>query len=477
MNENSKVNSTDVVLTKNDSPTKAINKGIELLGGISRFIEKEDKIFIKINLRALNGFPVNANIDSLRALIILCKEAGAKEIYVGCFPEYGVKTSILSNALGLKSYLEKLGAELIYLDDQVTSPFTNVDVNGKNIEYPTKVFESDKLIILNQVSVDPLFKLTLSLLNSYSLVTSKSQKIDKIIRSGKDYLLLDQYRQDLISNILDVFSIKKPCLVINDMFYFLEGAGPIIYKDSNLIRTGLVVSGFDAVAVDLITINLLKIDLLESDILLEARNRKLGITNVSKINLKGESLDANKLIVNFSVTKLNEITINNTYLQTGRICSGCFKEAYNLLNFMKTHMTKDLKYIKNQSVLIGENPLEPDTVENIIVFGDCAVKTTNNHDFRHIQVLKKDNIIKTVGDKVKKEKSSQKKPIVKEKVNKSVIELPGCPPDMHTSLNSILMYYGKTQAPNLSFYNALLSQFIIKKSEKHITKKGVTGDV
>ena len=474
MNENSKVNSTDVVLTKNDSPTKAINKGIELLGGISRFIEKEDKIFIKTNLRALNGFPVNASMDSLRALIILCKEAGAKEICVGGFPEYGTKTSTLSNALGLKSYLGKLGVELIYLDDQITSPFSSVDVNGKNIEYPTRVLEADKLVILNQVSVDPLFKFTLSLLNSYSLVSSKSQKIDKIIRSGKDYLLLDQYRQDLISNILDVFSIKKPCLVINDLFYFLEGAGPFIYKDSNLIRTGLVVSGSDALAVDSITLNLLKIDLLSSDILLEARNRGLGITNVSKINLKGEILDANKLTVNFSVNKLSDITINNTYLQMGRICSGCFKEAYYLLNFMKTHLTKDLKYIRNQSMLLGENPPEPDTVENLIIFGDCAIESTKNRDFRYIQEPKKDNFIKKLRSKIQKDTSSQKEPVMKEKVNKSIVELPGCPPDIHMSLNFILKYYGKAQAPNLSFYNAQLNQFKEKESEK-LTEK--TGDI
>jgi len=362
------------------------------------------------------------------------------------------------------------------LDDQVASPFSKIDVNGKNIEYPTRVLESDKLIILNQVSVDPLFKCTLSLLNCYSLVSSESQKIEKVIRSGKDYLLLDQYKQDLVSNILDVFSIKKPCLVINDMFYFLEGAGPFIYKDSNLIRTGLVISGSDALAVDLITLNLLKIDLLSSEILLEASNRKLGITNVSEINLKGENLDANKLVVNFSVNELNEITINNTYLQTGRICSGCFKEAYYLLNFMKTHMTKDLKYIRKQSMLIGENPNEPDTVENIIVFGDCALKSTKNRDFRYIQVPKKDNIIKTVGDKVKKEKSSQKDLIIKKKVNKSIIELPGCPPDIHTSLNTILKYYGEKKAPSLSFYNALLNQVVHKESEKPIKNKGVISD-
>ena len=477
MIKNSKDNSTDVAITKNDSRTKAINNGIEILGGISRFINKEDKVFIKINFRAPNGFPANVSMDSLRTLINLCKEAGAKEIYVGGFPEYGVKTSALSNALGLKSYLENFGAELLSLEDQVTSPFTKFDVNGKTIEYPTRVLESDKLIILNQVSVDPLFKCTLSILNCYSLASSKSQRIDKVIRSGKDYLLLDQYKQDLISNILDVFSIKKPCLVINDMFYFLEGAGPFVFKDSKLIRTGLIVSGSDAVAVDLITINLLKIDLLSSEILLEARNRKLGITNVSEINLKGELLDTNKLVVNFSVYKLKEITINNTYLQEGRLCSGCFKEAYYLLNFMKTHMTKDLKYIRKQSMLIGENPPEPDTVENVIIFGDCAVKSTKNRDFRYIQAPKKDSPIKTIQSKIRKDNTSQKKQVVKEKVNKSIMEIPGCPPDMYMSLNTILKYYGKSQAPNLSFYNALLSQFFYKESDKPIKKKGVTSDV
>jgi len=65
---------------------------------------------------------------------------------------------------------------------------------------------------------------------------------------------------------------------------------------------------------------------------------------------------------------------------------------------------------------------------------------------------------------------------VKKKVNKSIIELPGCPPDMHLSLKTILKYYGKSQAPNLSFYN-VLNQFINKESKRPIKKKGVTSDV
>ena len=238
MNENSKVNSTEVAIIKSTNPSELITTGIEKLGGISAFIEKGDQVFIKINLRVPYGFPVNVNFESLRDLIILCKTAGASQIFIGSFPDHGMKTQSIAKILGIQSYLENLGAELLFLEDQTNYPLIDRAIKGKIVKIPEIILKSDKLIIFNQVSVDPLFKITLSVLNSYSMVSNRYQRIEKVIRNGKDYLHLDQYRQDLISNILDIYSIKKPDLVINDMFYFLEGAGPFVYRDSNLISPG-----------------------------------------------------------------------------------------------------------------------------------------------------------------------------------------------------------------------------------------------
>ena len=466
MMENSKVNSTEVVISKDNNPSKAITNGLEKLGGISGIVQKGDQVFVKINLRAPYGFPANVNFDSLRAIIYMCKKAEAKNIIVGSFPENGIRTDSISNIMGLQSYVENLGAEFIFLDDQNRAPLKTVELKEKIIEIPKIILETDKLIIFNQVSVDPLFKCTISLLNSYSLVPNKYQKIQKIIRPGKDYLFLDQYKQDLISNILDIYSIKKPNLVINDMFDFLEGAGPYVYKDSNLLHTGLVVVGRDAVAVDLITLKLFNIDLLKSDILLEARNRNLGITDISNINLIEENLDDSRLEVKYSVYKLDNINIKNTTIKAGRICSGCFKEAYHLLNYIKTHMTKDLKYIKRQYFLTGENPPEPESLDHIIVFGDCAIKSTKNGEFRTIRTPSDKNYIETIKGKIGKDQKSQKVTKVKEKTNKQVIEIPGCPPNLFESLNSILKYYGKSQAPNLSFYNNLIKTYYQQESSK-----------
>jgi len=466
--ENSKVNSTEVVISKNSNPSKAITNGIERLGGISGIVQKGDQVFVKINLRAPYGFPANVNFDSLRTIINLCKVAEAKNVIVGGFPDNGIRTESISNILGLQSYVDNLGAEFLFLDDQNLAPLKTVELGEKTIEIPKIILETDKLIIFNQVSVDPLFKCTISLLNSYSLVPNKYQGILKITRPGKDYLFLDHYKQDLISNILDVYSIKKPSLVINDMFDFLEGAGPYVYKDSNLLHTGLVVIGRDAVAVDLITLKLFNIDLLKSDILLEARNRKLGITDESKINLIGENLGNNRLEVKFSAYRLDDIIIKNTTIKAGRICSGCFKEAYHLLNCVKTHMTKDLKYIKRQYFLTGENPPEPESLDHIIVFGECAINSTKNREFRTIRTSSDKNYVETIKGKMGKESKSQKVPKVKEKTNKQVIEIPGCPPNLFESLNSILKYYGKSQAPNLSFYNNLLKSYYQQASSKKL---------
>ncbi len=460
------MNSTEVAIIKSSSPSEAITDGVEKLGGISGFVEKGDQVFVKINLRTPSGFPVNTNFDTIKTIINLCKEAEAKKIFVGSYPLNGLKIDSIAKTLGIQSYIENLGAEFVFLDDQNKYPLKSVEISGKTIEFPKVILESDRLILLNQVSVDPLFKCTISLLNSYSLVSNQFQKIQKNVRSGKDYLHLDQYKQDLITNILNVFSVKKPSLVINDLFYLLEGAGPFIYKDSNLMRTNLIVVGNDAVAVDLTTLRLLEIDLLSSDILLEARNRSLGITDISNIKLIGENLEAIKLTVDFCVSKLEDINFKNTYVKSGRLCSGCFNEAYHLLNLMKTHMTKDLKYIIKQSFLIGEKPSKPEFLENIILFGDCAIESTENREFRKIIITNSKDYLETAKKKLKKDSKTQDKTKIKEKVNKKIVELPGCPPNRIDCLNSLIRYYGKSQVPNLFFFNNLIKTYYNQETDK-----------
>ncbi len=489
MKEQSDIKNTEVAIVKGDTPKETVLKGIEILGGIHKFIEEGDQVFIKFNLCLPTGFPTNTNFDVLESLIASCKKAGASKIYAGSFPFKGISIDTISNLLNLKDYFSNIGAELVFIDnsnvfkeknfkkDQLNEiknkSFSMVTINEKEYLVPKIITESDKFIIVNQVNVNPLFKLNLSLLNSYSIVSPKYQEIGSNENLDNDYISYDQYKNDLISNILDVFTIKQPNLVINDFFYLLESAGPYIYRDSNLKKTGIAVIGNNAVSVDLITLKLLNIDIQDYDLILAANQRGLGIIDPQKINLLGEKIEDNNIIIDLCVSKLKDINLKNLLVNSGRFCSGCYKQAYHLLNFMKTYMTKDLKYNPNNAFLVGQNPLEPEHFKNILLFGDCAIKSTKNSNFRMIEKISKKNTAKQKKSKKLQKSGSQKKEKIKVKTNKKILELPGCPPDILDCLELLIKYYGKSNLPNLSFFRKILEIIVNPKEKENLRVMGV----
>ena len=80
MNEKSEYHNNVVTLVSGDTPQETIRKGFDELGGISNLINENDIVFIKVNLRVPELFPLNFNFDSLTQLINLCKNAGAQKI-------------------------------------------------------------------------------------------------------------------------------------------------------------------------------------------------------------------------------------------------------------------------------------------------------------------------------------------------------------------------------------------------------------
>ena len=481
MNDHSDLKNIEVAIVKGDTPKETFLKGIEILGGISKFIEEGDQVFIKFNLCFPTGFPTNTNFDILDSLITSCKKAGARKVYLGSFPFKGISIDTISKFLNLKEYFSNLGAEIVFLDnsdffkkkklkgDQLNEirnkSFSTVTINEKEYLVPKIIIDSDKFIIMNQVNVNPVFKLNLSLLNSYSMVSPKYQDIGSYENLDNRYISNDQYKQDLISNILNVFAIKQPKLVINDFFYLLERAGPYVYRDSNLKKTGVIVLGNNALSVDLITLKLLNIDTQNYDLILEANQRGLGNIDFQKINLLGEKIEDINLTINLCEMKLENINLKNIKVNSGQLCSGCYKQAYHLLNFMKTYMTKDLKYNPNNAFLIGNSPLEPERFKNILLFGDCAIKSTKNSNFRKLEKMSKKNTSKKKSTKKKHKSGSQKKEKIKIIANKNILELPGCPPDILNCFELLLQYYGKKNLPNLHFFENLL-ELVVKPKEK-----------
>jgi uncharacterized protein (DUF362 family) len=432
--------SAKVVISKGNALKYCVINGIERLGGLKNYIKNDDQVFIKFNLNFPEGFPTNTNLDILEVIIQLCNIAGAKKIFIGGFPFKGIPIKSISDLLGLQNYINYLGAELAFLDnsDQFFQIKLNVNslknikrqttakikINSKEFEIPKVILDSDKVISINQVNVDPIFNVRLSINNSFSLVSNKNQ--ENYNKSYED-INFEKNFNELTSHIMDIFSIKIPNLIINDLFYVLEGAGPSIYKDSNLKKTGIIVLGNDALAVDIITMKLLNLDINTNKLLIEAKNRKLGISDTSAIQIIGENIESIKLNIKPCVSKLEDIKIVNFSIKAGQINLEEYQQAYHLLNFIKTHMIKDLKYISKTSFLIGKDPPEPEFLQNIIVFGDNAIKSMKKREFK-IQNKK--------GEKIKK--------------SKNILVLPGNPPNFFDCIDRFLKFYGKKDLPNLN---------------------------
>ncbi|TFG04109.1 MAG: DUF362 domain-containing protein [Promethearchaeota archaeon] len=442
----SNMEDTEIVISKGNSPSECYLSGIEKLGGMRKFITEGDQVFIKCNLTLPSGIPSITNLDTLNAIIQSCITSGAKRICVGSFPSFKTSIKAISDSIGLEDFFEVIGAELIFLDNSdyyhvknistqklkniKKSEFSTKEINNNNYLIPEIILNSDKLISVNQVVVEPIFDYRLSLNNSFSIVSNKDQE-DIIKNSNSE--TLEKSKELLASRMLDLFAIKKPDLIVNDLFYILERAGPMIFRDSNLRKTNLMVIGNDAIAVDLISQKIMDSESSENILLLKAKQRNLGISDQSKIKIIGESIDEVKIKIERGISKLEDLKIYNISIKSGNVKLTDFNRAYQFLNFIDLYLMKDLKYLSMLSFLVGEDPPEPEFLDNIIIFGDDAIKSTKNRNFG---VNKKST---------KKAKSHG---------DINILRLPGNPPNIHDSLELLIKYFSKHKLPVL---NLLLS--------------------
>ncbi|MBY9005179.1 MAG: DUF362 domain-containing protein [Candidatus Lokiarchaeota archaeon] len=451
-----------VTYIKGDTPQECFTNGIAKLGGISQFVEKDDIVFLKISLNIPFGFPAISNFDLVKEVILACNKAGAKKIYIGACPTFFFSSQSIDTFMGLKSFFKNLGAEFVYLENNPTmSESINKSSNRKNfsniknIEIPDIIFNSDRIIILNQVNVDPLFMCNLSLVNLFSIIPQKYRELNFENENYMDIVNNDKYKSNLINNIIDVNSIIRPDLIINDFFYILEKAGPYIYKDSKLKKTNLMVMGNETYATDVATLMTLGLNIEENDLISALLEQDPYLENLNDIKqIRGNIEDIN-LKIEPCHSILEDIKIQNILVNSGKICSGCFLKVYHLLNFIKTLMPKDLKYLKECSLLVGANPTEPKNKKNIILFGKCAINTTQNYDFLTLTKMK--------GFKKKKEKQVQ---------NKAIIKIGGCPPNLKDGLQKIYDFFGKKSLPELNLIYKLLESSDFKKKKDNDKLRG-----
>jgi uncharacterized protein (DUF362 family) len=228
----------DIAVAKGER-TAATRAAVDLLGGMSRFVQPGQKVIIKPNMSFAGG-PEDAtdtHPDVVRELVAMCKQAGAKRIRVLDHTLRREERCIE----GVKQACD------VYGDDIVQA------VSGERFFKPVEIEEGHQMketkVIWEVLSADVLIAAPVAKSHSSAGVSLSMKGMMGLIYNRG----IMHSRYDLQSSIVDLASLLKPDLVVVDGSRVLSTNGPggpgrVLKRDTIIASNDMVAADAQAVA-------------------------------------------------------------------------------------------------------------------------------------------------------------------------------------------------------------------------------------
>jgi uncharacterized protein (DUF362 family) len=219
-----------------DQAFRMVKAALDVMGGVSRFIEKGDVVVVKPNV----AFDKNPDLaattqpETLAAVVRLCLGAGARKVIVADNPINNPESCFFKTKVGDAAL--RAGAELMLPKD---SYFEQLYVGGETITNTWRMFyrpfrEATKVIGVSPVKDHNLCKATVTMKNWYGLLGNPR----------------NQFHQNIHGIISDFALMIKPTLVIAAGRRMLMRNGPTGGSLNDVKKGDTIVVGTDHTAVD-----------------------------------------------------------------------------------------------------------------------------------------------------------------------------------------------------------------------------------
>ncbi|MCS7202385.1 MAG: DUF362 domain-containing protein [Dictyoglomus sp.] len=339
-----------IIRTKEDIH-KSVGEALDLIGGIERFVKRGDVVLIKPNAfisREEKGFVSDTRV--VLSLAKLCKEQGAKEVYIG------ERTPTV-----FKWYSqEKIDfAKVLCFDD---GPYNlkiipEARVIKTAVPIPKIIEECDVFINVPGLRFHALSLLSNGMKNMMGIMPKETTHIIHI--SG------------LEDAIVDLNKFRKSDLILSTAIHTLVGNFPV---GGYGIDSNTLIVGDNVVAVDSVCAKILKLEPTEIRHLTLANKIGLGPIDLQEIEILGESIESlewrekiEKPVVDYTPyrERINIIDPSSSCL--------CCKRALacGISDIFEENKDLDLKYI---TIAVG--PIEDldkyKITEKVILFGNCT---------------------------------------------------------------------------------------------------------
>lgn len=276
-----KCNKYDKIMLKS-----SITKALDMIGGISSFMNKGNNVLLKVNL--LSPKPPEAAVTThpkfVEAVVELFKEAGAAKVMVGDSSGGAIAgkavTAKAFKVSGIQDAAERAGAEVVNFDK---TGVVGIKVTNDEIIYLAKpVVEADVVVSLPKLKTHSATLFTGAVKNMFGCIPGlkKAEYHRKYPNPNKFAHILTQ-----------IYSISRVRLSIMDGITAMEGNGPASGTPKDL---GIILASRDGVALDSVASKIIGYDPIKIPYLTECDRRGLGIARLDKIQIKGLALEAVK---------------------------------------------------------------------------------------------------------------------------------------------------------------------------------------
>lgn len=257
---------TPVSIARATYDEPGIERLLEPLGGMQRFIEKGDRVLLKVNL--LTGREpekaVTTHPDLVRAVARAVRDAGGRPFIGdspgGPFSEWNLR--MVYQKSGLEELAREEGISLNY-----DTGARKIDIPGgrrlKRAPFCTYFLEADKVIALPKLKTHSFQYLTLACKIMYGTVSGLTKA---------RYHARFPNRNVFADMLLDVLRVAAPHLVIMDAIVGMQGQGP---NSGDPVRIGCVLASANPVAMDIAVCGMIGIEPVGIPILKRAKIRNL----------------------------------------------------------------------------------------------------------------------------------------------------------------------------------------------------------
>ncbi|GAB4341537.1 MAG: DUF362 domain-containing protein [Candidatus Abyssubacteria bacterium] len=273
---------------------KAVDKAIDELGGMSRFVKRGDTVLLKPNLLISRSADthVTTHPDVVRAVVKLVKKAGGKPL-IGDSPALGSAERVASKC-GIAEVALEENAEIINFNrpEDVDNPD---GVMFKKYKIDRAVIEADVIINLPKLKTHGQMTLTMGVKNTFGVIPG-TRKTQWHLAAGTD-------RMHFARMLVDLHRKVAPTLTIMDAIVGMHGNGP---QNGDIKRIGLIMASDDSVALDAVACEVVGLPRERMLTTLAAEEMGVGETRLSHIAIAGESIDACK-VAGFEFPKVIDV--------------------------------------------------------------------------------------------------------------------------------------------------------------------------